>query len=139
MYDDDLLVTSASASDILAFKIGLSEKFDTRDLDDVTAFLNISTEHRRGSYVFSQRGYTSRMLETFNMSNCNPAATPMDPAQLYNLTERKERTANEARLMNHVPYCKLVGMLLYLSTHTRPDIAFSTGILTRNTSSPRPP
>ena len=40
--------------------------------------------------------------------------------------------------MADVPYRKLIGMLLYLSTYTRPDIAFATAILACHMSAPLP-
>ena len=72
------------------------------------------------------------------MQDAKAAATPMDPGSYAALTVQRPRTDAETAAMAHVPYRKLIGMLLYLSTHTRPDIAFATAILARHMSAPRP-
>ena len=138
VYVDDLLVTTPSAEALAEFKRGLQTHFDTRDFATVNAFLNVGIERHAGGYSLSQRGYTEKILDSFNMCGAKPVATPMDPAKHAVLTERVERTEAESAAMASVPYRKLVGMLLYLATHTRPDIAFATAILARHMASPRP-
>ena len=138
VYVDDLIVTTPCPRALATFKRGLQSHFDMRDFREVKAFLNIAIERRLNTYTLSQRGYVEKVLHTFNMRACNPAPTPMEPAKYAALTERRARSDEEATAMAAVPYRRLVGMLLYLSTHTRPDIAFATGILARHMSLPRP-
>ena len=70
------------------------------------------------------------MLKEFNMENCKPASTPMDPA-LKLSTEMSPSTAEEKHNMAYIPYRSLVGALLYAATGTRPDIFAAVAILCR--------
>ena len=62
----------------------------------------------------------------------------MDPESYAALTVQSPRTDAETAAMENVPYHRLIGMLLCLSMHTRPDIAFATAILAWHMSAPRP-
>lgn len=57
------------------------------------------------------------------MSECNPCKYPMDPKE--NLTKDEGRSA-----VNVTQFKSMVGGLSYL-VHTRPDIAFAVGIVSR--------
>jgi hypothetical protein len=63
------------------------------------------------------------LLEKFRMAACKPSKTPMDPG----LRLEKEGLAIE----EGNPYAQLVGALMYVATHTQPDIAFAVGVLSR--------
>lgn len=71
----------------------------------------------------SQRKYAEDLLKRFNMIDCKAASTPMninEKLQLEDGTEKADATL----------FRSLVGGLIYL-THTRPDIAFSVGMVSR--------
>jgi hypothetical protein len=77
-----------------------------------------------GAFVLSQRQYLLNVLQRFCMEDCKPCATPCVP----------KKTIDEASTdMSYttVSYREAVGSLLYLSTHTRPDISFTFGMLGR--------
>lgn len=138
VYVDDLLETSPSQRALATFKRGLQSHFDMRYFREVKAFLNVAIERRLNAYTLAQKGYVEKILAVFYKRECKPVPTPMKPSKYAALTKRRERTEEEATAMEAVPYCKLVGMLLYLSTNTRPDISFATAILARHMVSPRP-
>ncbi|XP_074271602.1 secreted RxLR effector protein 161-like [Silene latifolia] len=48
----------------------------------------------------------------------------------------RPREANEKVLGPEVPYLSAIGALMYLASHTRPDISFSVNLLARYSSSP---
>ena len=66
------------------------------------------------------------------MEDCNPNKTP---AATVPLGSHKE----SARGDETWSYASIVGMLLYLSMHTRPDLAFAVSQVSRFTSDPREP
>ncbi|XP_055815066.1 uncharacterized mitochondrial protein AtMg00810-like isoform X1 [Solanum dulcamara] len=76
----------------------------------------------------SPRKYAIDLLKKFNVLNCKVAATPM------NINEKL--CHDDGTEMENATYFRsLVGGLNYLS-HTRPDIAFSVGVVSRFMHSP---
>ena len=62
-------------------------------------------------------------------------STPMEPGLCLSHTQSSQN-AQETETMCQTPYLSAVGALLYLATTTRPDIAYTVGILTRFNSNP---
>jgi hypothetical protein len=71
----------------------------------------------------SQAAYARKILERAGMGSCNPCHTPME----HRLKLLKQSTMPE---VNATEYRDLVGCLRYL-VHTRPDIAFTIGYVSR--------
>nr|GEX52177.1 retrovirus-related Pol polyprotein from transposon TNT 1-94 [Tanacetum cinerariifolium] len=71
----------------------------------------------------SQRKYVDDTLKKFNMQGCKTVATPM------NINE-KLTTEDGTELIDARVYRSLVGRLIYV-THSRPDAAYSVGVLSR--------
>ncbi len=68
-----------------------------------------------------QAGYAERVLRVFNMWDCNPVATPMEP----NVRLSKLDCPEVVDPLLHRKYSSIVGCLSYLVIMTRPDLAFS--------------
>lgn len=82
-----------------------------------------------GATSISQALYTSNILSRFGMADCRRALTPAEPnTQLHQRRDEEELTTK--------PYRQAIGALMYLSTCTRPDIAFIVGQLARYCSAP---
>ena len=115
----------------------LSKEFELTDLGEISKFLGVQiSKNSDGKYSLCQRRYIEVLLDRFKMQDCNPAVTPMDPGALKTLTvEHGPLLKNEIPL--DAPYREIIGALLYLSTHTRPDIAVAVNILSRHVSNPR--
>jgi hypothetical protein len=71
----------------------------------------------------------------FEMTDCKPVGTPMLPG-LKLTSEESPKTPEEQREMEKIPYINAVGSLMYLATMTRPDIAYTVGVLARFNSNP---
>jgi hypothetical protein len=88
-------------------------------------YLGVLFERRDdGAFVLSQLQYLLNVLQRFGMEDCKPCATPC----------MHKNTIDEASTdMSYTtfPLREAVGSLLYLATHTRPDISFTVGILGR--------
>jgi len=70
-----------------------------------------------------QAAYAKATLEKFEMINCNLVATPMDISTTL--------TTNMDEDLKNIPFWQLIGSLMYLAVATRPDLAYSVGILSR--------
>jgi hypothetical protein len=88
----------------------------------------LQLQYLKGGLWLGQTKYIADLLEKFGMAACKPSKTPMDPG----LTLEKEGPAIE----EGTPYARLVGVLMYAATHTRPDIAFAVGVLSRHMAEP---
>src|SRR4051794_13012867 len=75
------------------------------------------------------------MLDRFNMSDCYPVSTPMDPG-LHLDTSMAATTPEDISHMKNIPYLSAVGAIMYLAVTTRPDIAYAAGVLARFNSNP---
>ena len=83
-----------------------------------------------GKIWIGQPAYTAEVLKRFQMENSKPIATPIDTGT--KLTKATE----DSKLFNQELYQSAIGSLLYLSTRTRPDIAFAVSNVARFCSKP---
>ena len=68
--------------------------------------------------MMTQPGLIKKVVEATGMTLCNPYKTPTSQTALGSDPEGPPIKENQK-------YSSVVGMLLYLSTNTRPDIAFA--------------
>ena len=79
--------------------------------------------------------YIETILRRFNLSDCNPVSTPMEPG--LHLSKRDSPTdPDEIQEMQRVPYRELVGSLLWTSLICHPEITFAVTQLARFNSNP---
>ena len=93
------------------------------DLGFLTHYLGIEVSQNDEGISLKQESYAKNLLAKTGMQDCNPTKTPME----HKLRLRKE---DESELVNPTEYRSIVGGLRYL-THTRPDISFAVGIVSR--------
>lgn len=123
VYVDDLLVTGTSISVINKFKKEMGEEFDMSDLGKLSYYLGIEVE-QTGDYIrLKQSAYARKLLGKAGMEDCNSTKYPMEPRLQLGKDEK-------GRAVNSTDYKSLVGGLRYL-VHTRPDIAYAVGIVSR--------
>jgi len=103
------------------FKMNMMKKFEMSDLGTLTYFLGIKFEMNSQRVVIHQRKYAQDILKGFNMLNCKPISTPVD-------TRVKLSLENDEKEVD--PTLQIMGSLRYLC-HTRPDIAYGVGLISR--------
>lgn len=123
VYVDDLIVTGTSLPDILKFKGDMSREFDMSDLGKLSYYLGLEVTQNDGFIEVKQSGYAKKVLEKAGLAECNAVKFPMDP----NLQVHADKSG---KAVNSTQYKSMVGGLRYL-VHTRPDIAFAVGIVSR--------
>lgn len=120
IYNDDKL-----ANELLLY---LKEIFEIKEckIDKFLGFqMNILNS---GSLVLHQYQYTEKVLNRFNMNECNSVSTPLEPGWITN-------NSNDKSCQNY-PYKELIGSLIYLSIVSRPDISYAVGVLSRYMENP---
>ena len=129
IYVDDLFITANSLKAIKGFKEAMSTNFKMSDLGLLTYYLGIEVKQSARGISIQHEAYARRILEETDMSDCNSVCIPMEfGLHLSKALEEPEIDASE--------YIRKIGCLRYLM-HTRPDMAFSVGILSKFMHSPR--
>ena len=123
---DDILITGTEPKR-QALKEELGKRFKIKDEGPVNHFLNVSIIRDGNQFSLNQKAYVEKLLERFGMERAHTCPLPMKP---------HEFDVNPTPLPSDTPYRQLIGALLYLAQTTRPDIAYVTGVLARQTSSP---
>jgi hypothetical protein len=128
VYVDDLIISGPNVRDIVQFKFEMKKKFSMSDLGLLSYYLGIEVKQEDSGITLSQTAYASKILETAGMLNCNPSATPME-------SRLKLYKREEDEVVRPTEYRSLIGSLRYL-VNTRPDLAFSVGVVSRYMEAP---
>lgn len=129
VYVDDLLVSGSSVDMICEFKAEMASKFEMSDLGKLTYYLGIEVEQHREGITLRQERYALRILGETGMNDCNATQVPMD----MNLKLSK---AVEEKSVDEKKYRRNIGCLRYL-IHTRHDLSYSIGVLSRYMLNPK--
>ena len=127
---DDMLFAATSNVIIKSITDSLNKSFELKCLGNVQQFLGIQvTKHSDGSFMVNQSLYINKIAHEFKLEDCRHSKYPLHPGYHKLVGGQLLETNND--------YRKLIGMLLYVSTNTRPDIAASVAILAQRVSKPR--
>ena len=135
VYVDDLLVLSPSIAEVRKVKTELRSQFKVQDLGILRYYLGIVFERNGNRATLTQGAFCERVLKKFCMDKRAPVPTPM-VQNIDGILGAKPSGDAERKKMEIIPYRSVVGSLMYLSCHTRPDIAFAVGVLARHVSDP---
>ena len=123
VYVDDLVITGTKDAEVAAFKEDMKATFQMSDLGLLSFYLGIEVHQDHSGIALRQSAYAKRIVELAGLTDCHPALTPMEER----LKLSRDSTTEE---VDATQYRRLVGSLRYL-THTRPDLAFSVGYVSR--------
>jgi hypothetical protein len=123
VYVDDLVITDIKDAEVVAFKEEMKVTFQMSDLGLLSFYLGIELHQGDSGITLRQTAYAKRVVELAGLTDCNPALTPMEER----LKLGRDSTTEE---VDATQYRRLVGSLRYL-THTRPDLTFSVGYISR--------
>ncbi|XP_013665384.1 secreted RxLR effector protein 161-like [Brassica napus] len=99
------------------------------DLRLLTYYLGIEVCQEKGRITLSQERYAKKILCETGMGECNSVQTPMEFGLKLSRAEKEES-------IDAKDYRRKIGCLRYL-LHTRPDLAFSVGLLSRYMHDPK--
>ena len=128
VYVDDLIITGECIQDIDKFKSQMKKLFSMSDLGLLSYYLGIEVCQNSQRITLNQSAYARKVLDKCGMKDCNPSQIPMEPR----LKLSKESTSPP---VDTTLYRSIVGSLRYL-LHTRPDLAFSVGMVSRYMEKP---
>ena len=142
-----LHASDAAGSSFDSFRKRFFARWEAEDEGHMTDLLNVQIRREPdGSITLHQQPYINGLIQRFfpdgPPAHVQSSATPSTPelAQLVadaSLTTIPEkRTPDEEKTFKR--YASIVGALLYAATHTRPDITYAVGMLTRVLCKPTP-
>ena len=115
-------------TEIDAFKRQMTALFRMSDLGELSYYLGIEVRQERDRITLCQAAYAKKLLERAGLEDCNPGNVPIE-ARLKLSRDSKERPVDSSE------YRSIIGGLRYL-VHTRPDISFAVGYLSRFMEAP---
>lgn len=129
LYVDDVIICCENRDVINEIINKIRNKFEVNNLGKISQFLGMKIEKDScGNFLISQEKFIKKIVEAVKMTDAKVSTYPLDPGY-YKLK-------HDNNLPNNHQYQQLIGMLLYLATHTRPDISASVAILSQKTNSP---
>lgn len=127
---DDLLFAANSEALITSVASKISHKFELKNLGQAIHYLGIDiTRDSSGNFFLSQSRYIDKIVSSASLKDAKLSKYPVDTGY-FKLSD------NNFLETNH-EYRRLIGMLLYLTTHSHPDVAASVSILSQKVSKPR--
>ncbi|KAG7568080.1 GAG-pre-integrase domain [Arabidopsis thaliana x Arabidopsis arenosa] len=136
VYVDDLNILGTSG-EISQTVDCLKAEFEMKDLGKTKFCLGLQLEYVKGGILVHQAAYTEKVLKRFNMDQAHPLTSPMVVRSLgLDSDPLGPKKDDEEILGPEKPYLSAVGALMYLASHTRPDICFAVNLLARFSSYP---
>jgi hypothetical protein len=131
MYVDDCGIGAANPKDIDKLVEDLRALgFELTREGDFSEFLGIKMEKQKdGSIQLTQKGLIDKIIRATDMEDCNPNFLPA--------TAPLGSDPDGLPMSEKWSYSSIIGMMLYLSTNTRCDIAFAVSQVARFSSNPK--
>ena len=133
LYVDDTGIAAKDPEAIDQLIASLRSKgFELTKEGSFSEFLGIKfdKDEATGLIHLSQKGLIKKIIQATNMKDCNPNWTPASQVALAKDTDGEPMDKQWS-------YPSIIGMLLYLSMNTRPDITFAVSQAARFTHSPK--
>ncbi|XP_020673317.1 uncharacterized protein LOC110092944 [Dendrobium catenatum] len=128
VYVDDILVTGNNNEAISNMLSKLHSQFNMKNLGPAHHFLDIKIQNLTDKYFLSQSSYALSILNSVNLTECNPLSNTTCTKLLAQVPE-------DAILSAPRTYRRITGSLQYL-TLTRPDIAYAVNVLSQHMDEP---
>lgn len=136
-YVDDQFIVGTSDEKINKFISDLkSEGLPITDEGEISQYLGIVVDHKKdiGSFELTQTKLIERLIVVLGLSDDKARSSKKTPALIG---EALGSCADEEGMTEAWDYHQAVGILLYISNNTRPDIAFAVSQVARFTSNPK--
>ena len=134
VYVDDCLFFGTTGDDIVAEIELLREpkptSFSLAEESDVAGFLGILMNKTEEGIELKQTGLIDRILTLLGLENSAPKSTPAERTPLGKDDDGQQRQEGWN-------YRSAIGMMMYLATNSRPDIAFAVNQCCRFANDPK--
>ena len=133
LYVDDVGIAYADQKDLDTLLDNLAKKgLEFTKEGTFTDFLGIKfvKDDVQNTVILTQKGLIQKIIEATGMQDCNPNWTPA-------IQQTLAIDPDDEPMVEDWSYPSIVGMLLYLSTNTRPDISFAVSQVARFNHNPK--
>jgi hypothetical protein len=133
LYCDDRCIVAESQAAVDEFLGQLRTRgFEFSQEENLWEYLGIKFERDSalGTFTLTQQGFIEKIAAVTGLQNCHPNRLPAAQVALGS-------DPDGPPMCERWSYPSVVGRLLYLSTNTRPDIAFAVSQVARFTFNPR--
>jgi len=130
VYVDDAIFMGPARSLAYEMKRRFMERWETRDLGDVTEFLRMRITRSGSTIHLDQTAYLETVLQRCGMSDAKPTATPLPAGYVPQVSGSTASPELRSRFQT------VIGSLLYLMLGTRPDILFAVTKLAQHAANP---
>lgn len=115
IYVDDGILVGENLQEMEKLLKELKKEFQVTIEKDPKLFIGMEIDRKEDGLKLTQTNYGLNVLKRYQMENSKPTATPMQKSN--------NNVINELKNTNY-PYREAVGSILYLSSKTRPDLAY---------------
>lgn len=127
---DDILIVSNKSHTIRQVASVIGKHFEIKDLGEAKHYLAIDISKDKNNDIYiSQHKYIEKIIVAAKLQDSKISNHPLDVGYLKTIDKTDQLPINN-------DYRVLIGMLNYLSTHSRPDISASVNFLAQRVSSP---
>ena len=131
VFVDDCAISYRNEADYIKFIADLRAlSFELTEEGEFSKFLGINFAFKDNTVHMTQTGLIDRIAAATGLTDSNPNHTPTHQEALG-------KDINGSAMTDTWSYRSVVGMLLYLSTNTRPDIAFAVSQVARFSNNPK--
>ena len=136
LYVDDIVIASTTFTILMEIKQSFCNKYEMKDLGTLERYLGMHINTTKDYISIDQSEYTVQLLKKYQsyLTSKRHRNTPMDTT--LHVSKDEQMTEKQQYFCNIFPYQNIIGGLLYLAIHTRPDIAFAVNTLSRFNNSP---
>ena len=126
IYVDDGAIFAENEHEMDEILSDMKKEFEITIFDNPKTYVGFEITRTPDTLKLNQTAYIQKLIEKYEMVDAYPVRTPMT-------TSTKDEQKFEERKF---PFREMVGSLLYVSTKSRPDLAYPVGFSSRHLDNP---
>ena len=131
---DDMLATSSNKTEADRFRTELESTWQITALGEPKLVVGIALrlDRAKRTITLSQTALIDKIILAYGQKDAKPASTPIiHGSQLLKPDPLAQPDKRKHECLATLPYCSLIGSLMYVAWGSRPDISFAVSKLSR--------
>ncbi|CEG45015.1 retrotransposon ty1-copia subclass [Plasmopara halstedii] len=132
LYVDDMIIVAKTSKEIQDVKTRLKKACKMKELGEAKIILGMEIDHQRSAILLTikQTRYIDDVVERFTQQDAKAVENPCESGLKLSKFQSPITDAGRNKMWKK-PYRSLIGCLLYITTCTRPDVAYVVTQLSR--------